>query len=407
MIFLQIAWSNVLRNRRRTFLTLFAVVFGIAMMVFTNGFNDGLSLQWANSIINESDGHVQIHHNEFYKFGVSDMERIYLEDPQSLIDVIQENPYVVDVMPRVSLAGLVGLEEKSTTFYGAMADLALIDTVLPDHGKKIVEGEALSIDDPNGVIIGKALAKTLGVGVGDELIILSSTIYGDQSSTLVFIRALLEMKDQPEAEQNLILGGLSVEMREDLFDIGDGATELIVRLDGMKHVDTVVDDLNRKFAEQGLPWVAEPWDTDEMFRMLSGMFNGIGVIIMIVFSLVVSFIISSALMMSVYERIREVGSMRALGLEKGQVYTLFYLEFFVTILVGALFGLLVGCLLVLIGNYTGVSISDGQFEGVRPVLELQNLLVSFLVPLCIAAVVALFPIRSSCRMSVVDSLNYH
>ena len=77
MIFLQIAWSNLLRNQRRTLLTLFAVVFGIAVMVFTNGFNDGLSLQWANSLINESNGHIQIHHKEFYKFGISDMERIY------------------------------------------------------------------------------------------------------------------------------------------------------------------------------------------------------------------------------------------------------------------------------------------------------------------------------------------
>lgn len=99
--------------------------------------------------------------------------------------------------------------------------------------------------------------------------------------------------------------------------------------------------------------------------------------------------------------------MRAIGLENRQVYKLFYLEFFVTIIVGGLFGLIAGSLLVLIGNHTGISISDGQFEGVRPVIEVQNLLISFLVPLIVAAIVALFPIRSSCRMSVVDSLNYN
>jgi putative ABC transport system permease protein len=285
--------------------------------------------------------------------------------------------------------------------------LTQIDAVLPDHGKKVFKGQPLSMDDPNGVIIGKALAKTLGVGVGDELVILSQTVYGDQSSTLVYVRGLLEMKGSPDAEQNLILGGLSDEMREDLLDIGGGTTELIVRVDEMEHVKTVVDSLNKQFADQGLPWSAEPWYSERRFGFLVTIFKGIGFIIMIVLSLIVSFIISSALMMSIYERIREVGSMRAIGLENRQVYKLFYLEFFVTIIVGGLFGLIVGCLLVLIGNYTGVSISDGQFEGVRPVIEVQNLLVSFLVPLIVAAIVALFPIRSSCRMSVVDSLNYN
>ncbi len=406
MIFLQIAWSNLIRNRRRTLLTLFAVVSGIAAMVFTNGFNDGLSLQWANSIINEQNGHIRIHHKEFYKFGVSDLERIYIEDPQPLIEEIRKNPSVVAVMPRISLAGLIGQDEKSTVFYGAVDDLTQIDTVLPDHGKKVFKGQSLSADDPNGVLIGKALAKTLGVEVGDELVILSQTIYGDQSSTLVFIRGLLELKDNPGAEQNLLLGGLSDEMREDLFDIGDGTTELVVRVAAMEHVTPVVDSLNQRFVEQGVPWIAESWDTEEGYGFLTTIFNGIGLVIMIVLSLIVSFIISSALMMSIYERIREVGSMRAIGLEKRQVYKLFYCEYFITMIIGGLIGLAVGGMFVWLGSYTGISISDGQFEGVRPVLEIRNLLVSFLVPLIVAAIVALFPIKSSCRMSVVDSLNY-
>jgi len=57
-----------------------------------------------------------------------------------------------------------------------------------------------------------------------------------------------------------------------------------------------------------------------------------------------------------------------------------------------------GCLLVLVGNHTGISLSGAMFEGVRPVIEIQNLLVSFLVPLIVAAIAAFFPIRSSYRM---------
>ena len=407
MIFLQIAWSNLLRNRRRTIVTLLVLVVGIAMMVFANGFNAGMSSQCANSMINETDGHLKIHHAEFYKFGISDLEKVLMENPQPLIAELRKNPYIVAVMPRVSIAGLVGKDENSTAFYGAVSDLTEINAALPDHGNMVVEGQPLSAADPNGVLIGQGLAKSLGAKVGDELVILSNTIHGDQSSTLVHVRGLLQVKDDPGAGQSVLVGGLSAEMREDLLDIGGGATELIVRLDAIQNVKSVVEGLNQSFAAQGVPWVAEPWDSDRAFSFLMGIFNGIGVTIMIILSLIVSFIISNTMLMSIFERIREVGSIRALGMEKRQVYQLFYLEYLVLTSLGGLLGLAAGCLLIFLGQHTGVSLSDGIFAGVRPVLEIQNLVISFLVPLSVAAIAVLFPIRSSCRMSVVDSLNYN
>ncbi|MBI5192781.1 MAG: ABC transporter permease [Nitrospirae bacterium] len=108
MIFLQIAWNNLIRNRRRTVVTLIAIIVGIAMMVFTNGFNAGMASQWAGSLINESDGHLSIHYAGFYKFGISDREKVFIENPQPLIAELRRNSHVKSVMPRVALAGLIG-----------------------------------------------------------------------------------------------------------------------------------------------------------------------------------------------------------------------------------------------------------------------------------------------------------
>ncbi len=407
MIFLQIAWSNLIRNRRRTVVTLLAIMVGIAMMVFANGFTDGLSKQWANSMIDQTDGHLQVHHKDFYKYGVSDLERIYIPDPGALMERIRENTHVVSVMPRVSLGGMLGKDDNSTIFAGAMSDLASLDATLPAHANLIVEGQALSPDDPDGVVVGKALAKSIGAGVGDDLVVLSSTVYGDQSAALVTIRGLFQNKDNPEAESAFILGGLSEQIREDLLDIGGGATELIVRIDDMDNVNAVSGWLNQQFAERREPWIVQPWYDNEEFSLLMGIFNGIRIAVLIVLALIVSFIISSTLMMSIFERVQEVGSMRAVGMENGNVYKLLYLEYLLTTVLGGLIGIAVGALLVMLGNYTGITISGGVFEGVHPVLELQNVLISFFVPLLVAAVFALFPIRSSCRMSVVDSLNYN
>lgn len=407
MTFFRIAWSNLIRNRRRTIVTLMAIVVGIAMMVFTKGFNAGMVSQWGNSLIDEADGHLKIHHLDFYKFGISDREKVFIENPQRLVAEVRRNPHVRAVMSRTALAGLIGRNESSTTFYGAVNDLAQIDAVLPDHGKLVAEGQPLSVDDPNGVLIGRGLAKSLGARVGDELVILSSTIQGNQSSTLVHVRGLIRIRDNPRAEQSVLLGGLSDEMRVDLLDSGAGTTELVVRLDAEQNVKEVADSLNRSFAAQGAPWIAEPWYSNREFSFLTAIFKGIGITVTIILSLIVSFIISNAMLMSIFERIREVGSIRAIGAEKRQIYGLFYLEYLVMTSLGGLIGLAAGSLLIGLGQYTGISISDGIFAGVRPVLEIENLLISFLVPLGVAAVAVFFPIRSSCRMSIVDSLSYN
>jgi putative ABC transport system permease protein len=407
MTFLQIAWSNLVRNGRRTIVTLTAIVVGIAMMVFTNGFNAGMTSQWGNSLTNETEGQLKIHHVDFYKFGISDREKVFIEDPRPLIAELRKNPHVTAVMARTALAGLIGRDESSTTFYGAISDLSQIDAVLPDHGKRVVQGQALSAGDPNGVLIGTGLAKSLGARVGDELVVLSSTIHGDQSSTLAHVRGLIRIKDNPQAEQSILLGGLSDEMRVDLLDSGEGTTELVVRLDAERNVKEVADSLNRSFAAQGSPWIAEPWYSNREFSFLTAIFKGIGITVTIILSLIVSFIISNAMLMSIFERIREVGSIRAIGAEKRQVYGLFYMEYLGMTSLGGLIGLAAGSLLITLGQHTGISFSDGIFAGVRPVLEIENLLISFLVPLGVAAVAVFFPIRSSCRMSVVDSLNYN
>ncbi len=407
MVFLRIAWSNLLRNRRRTVVTLLAMTIGIAVMVFTNGFNAGMSQQWADTLIDERAGHLQIHHQDYYKYGVSDMELVLIGDPESLIATIRQHPHVTAVMAQTAIIGLIGNEESSTAFYGAANDLNALDAVLPGHGGMVVEGQSLSKDDPNGVIVGKTLAKELGIKIGDDLIVLSNTASGDQSSTLVSVRGLLQAKDNPDFERSAIIGGLSQEIREDLLDIGAGATNLVVRLDDAQFVPDVAAWLNQRFAEQGTPWIAETWDSEKRFGFLTGIFKMIGVIVMMILSLIVSFIISNTLLMSIFERIREVGTMRAVGMENGQVYRFFYWEYLLISAVGGLLGLAAGAALIGIGQHTGVSLSDGMFAEVRPVLEVSNLLVSFFLPFSLAALAALFPIRSSCRLSVVESLNYN
>lgn len=407
MTFLKIAFHNLKRNSRRTISTLLAILIGVTMIVFVNGFNAGLYNDWARGIINAVDGHFKLKHRQYDDHASTDMEKIYMEDTRVIEAELRKNPRIVEVMSRIKFGGLVGQEDKSTSFFGAAVDTEVLHDTLPDSGNILVEGENLTLDDPMGALLGKKLAENLNVGVGDELVILSNSIYAEQSAIVVTIKGLVAIPGASDFEAMYLTTGIE-QVQEDLLDMGGGATELVVRLDSDQNLDEVISWVNHHFAELGQPWVAEPWYSDKMFQQVTGMYKGIGLVISIILSLIVGIVISNALMMSIFERIREVGTLRAIGTEKNQVFRMFYAEAFITTVLGITLGLILGSLLVWISSKTGFSMpaEDGQPVTITPELQISNLLYSSILPILITMIVVWFPIRSSCKMDVIEALNF-
>lgn len=406
MSYINIAWSNLLRNRRRTLSTLAAISVGVSMIVFTNGFTDGIAIGMSDSLVNQIDGHLRIQHRDYKKYYITDQEKIQISDYRSLAAEIRKNPRVRAIMPRVMTGGLIGKDDKSTTFFSMLSDLETLNTVLPDYGKNLVAGKLLSIEDPDGVIVGQALAKSLAVGIGDELVLLSKTVRGEESSALVHIRGITTFPDDHTVEQSLVLGGLGKTLRENLLDIGDGATQMVVRIDDTKYVPEVEAWLKSYFANRDMPWIVVPWYESQVYSRVVGMFKGIGSVITIVLTLMVAVITSNALLMTFFERIRELGTMRAIGMRKGEVYRLLYIETAIIGATGALLGLAFGGLFIGLGAIFGVPLRGIVTQDIYPVLNSTSMMVSTIVPIVCILLAAAIPIRAANRMSVIESLNY-
>ncbi|MBT3227215.1 MAG: ABC transporter permease [Deltaproteobacteria bacterium] len=406
MIFIKIAWSNLFRNYRRTISTLLAILVGVGVIVFVNGFNDGISSSWSNGIINGRSGHFRLRHKQYNDFASTDMEKILIADPARLKEELKKNPHVTAAASRVLISGLAGQEEKSTTFIGAGYEMEELSTVLPLFGSGIVAGEGLEPGDPMGAVLGKALAESLNAKIGDELVILSNSIYGEQNAIVVYIKGLVTIPGAIQIEQSLILTSID-QVQTDLLDIDAGATEIMVRIDDVKNLEAVVNWVNDHFSKQGEPWVAIPWYDDQMFRQAMGFFRGIATLISIILSLVVGIVISNALLMSIFERIREIGTMRAVGTEKWQVYRIFYAEALITTFIGIMLGMLLGALVTWVTGEIGIEV-PGLAQGmpIHPRVFLKNLVNSAILPVIVVCIAIIFPIRSSCKMDVVNALNY-
>ncbi len=406
MVFIKIAWNNLLRNYRRTISTLVAILIGVSVIVFVNAFNDGIYSTWANGIINARDGHFKIRHAQYKEFESTNLEMILIENPGEIKKALKENPHVIASASRVLISGLAGQEEKSTFFFGAAYEMEQLYTVLPLFGSTLVEGQKLEPNDPMGAVLGRALAKSINVKIGDELVILANSIYAEQNAIVVYVKGLVTIPGRIEIEQNLILTGID-QVQNDLLDIGVGASEMLVRIDDVKNLESVVEWVNDHFKKKGKPWVAIPWYDDKMFRQVMGWFRWIGIIIMVILSIIVGIVISNALLMSIFERIREIGTIRAVGTEKGQVYKIFLSEAMISTIIGIILGLILGSSVTWIIGETGIKV-PGLAQGmlIFPRIEVSNLIFSSAIPLIVAGIVVIFPIRSSCKMDIVDALEH-
>jgi ABC-type antimicrobial peptide transport system permease subunit len=121
----------------------------------------------------------------------------------------------------------------------------------------------------------------------------------------------------------------------------------------------------------------------------------------------VGVITSNSLLMAFFERIREIGTLRAIGMHKWAVYRLLYTESVLVGSAGALLGLVFGVTLVMLGQYIGIPLGGIVNQEVHPVLNPMSLVLSVLAPLLCIVIAAAIPVRAVSRMTVIESLNYH
>jgi putative ABC transport system permease protein len=379
---------------------------GTALVLLTSATTGGIIGNLSDSLLRQTSGHLTIQHRDYPNYFLTDPEKILIPDPSRLRVQLSENVHVRSMMPRVVMGGLLAKDERTTAFLGFASDVETLPAVLPDYGQNLIAGQLLSEKDPGGILVGQSLARSLGLFVGDEVVLLSKTVHGEESNALAHVRGILTFPSDPVLEQSLVFTSLGKPIREDLLDLGSAATRLVVRLDDAKNVPQVEKELARRFRLEGSPWRVIPWYDDRTFSQMVGMFSGLGRLIMLILAAMVGLVTSNSLLMSFFERIREIGTLRAIGMPTRQVYRLLYTEALIVGASGIGIGTVIGGAAVAVAHHVGIPIGGIVNQLVRPTLSVAGLALSIGAPLVCILVAAFLPIRSAVRMTVIDSLNH-
>ena len=405
-MYFRIAFRNVGRNRRRTALTMASVVFGTLALVISDGLIEGIFTQLREYVIHSRLGHIQITKPGYRDFASLDPEKYsidnFVEMKQELVTV----PGVVAVTKRFEFFGFVSNGQATVAFMGTGVEPD-IDARTNTAIKYIDGGPPYSEGAVAEVSIGVGLARKLHLKVGDNVTLL--TTYGQNAINAVDADIVGIFESGVEAVDALAVT-IPMDATKRLLNVPDDAAHtVVVVLDRTSRTQEATAAIGHLAASRNWPIQVETWDElSPVYHKVVRLFTTILVFLRIVIILVVVFSITNTITMTVYERFREIGSIRAIGTSRGGVTALFILEGAMIGLLGAFVGAAMSNLPRLVLNGLHITLPPPPILTIGvPLLILFRpvaIALSILAATALAVFASIYPARKAGRADIVSAL---
>ncbi len=400
-----LAIRNLFRHRKRTLVALSAISFGVIALLIAGGFIEWVFWGMREGTIQSRFGHIQMTRPGYFEVGNSDPFAYLL--PQGIEDQVNPQilPHVDIISKRLVLSGLVSHGETSVGFIGEGMDPEK-DSAVSKH-LMIAEGERLSADDPNGMLLGKGLAASLGVGVGDGVILLATTATGSMNGVEGTVRGLFQ---SASSAYDAVALRLSLETARQLMRV-PGEHSWVILLDETEHTDVVLAQLQAAYPADQLQVEFKPWYAlADFYNKTVKLYSRQMDIIRLVIGLVIVLSISNTLAMSVHERTGEIGTLMAIGLKRRNILQLFMTEGLLLGIVGGLLGVGVGAALGMIISKVGIPMPpppgmDVAVTG-RIMVSWPLAMGALMLALLTAFFGSIFPAMKAARLEIVDALRH-
>lgn len=402
--FLQIAFRGVFRNTRRTALTLLVISCGVIALVLAGGFFaynfDGLR----ETSIRNGLGHLQVFTARYLDEGEERPLASGIADYRELQTWLEAQPHVKATTGQVDFVGLISNGEKSEAFLGSGVDPdreAAMGFVL-----SLKQGEPLSAGEDR-VLLATGLAKALRVQLGDVLTLMSTTSEGALNGLDVKVGGIFSTGVK-EFDARALRVRLSTAQR---LLATDRVTKVIVKLHASRETEPVRDALVAGRLGAGSGMRLRTWrDLATFYKQTVQLFSAVFFFLGLIITVLVVLSTSNTMMMSVFERVKEIGTLMAFGTRRRQVLGIFVLEGLVVGVLGGAFGLAASYGLIRLINSSGIMMPpppsfDRGFPlhvNFVPDLFIGVFISTVLVLVCAAVV----PAWRGARLRIVDALGH-
>ncbi|MDH4274465.1 MAG: ABC transporter permease, partial [Gammaproteobacteria bacterium] len=377
--FFVLARRNVLRNARRSLLTILTIVIGLTFIYLIHGFLNGLQREIKEGVTKAELGEIQIVRKGFRQALPTKANDYLFDYSDTLKQLVQSTPHVSGVTGRLLVSGLlnhqasqsttpmlgIGIDPEQenkvcprlsqlvksenggnflqsqlekTARLASKADATIEDAAIEkdiDYATPVQSDTAVDLptsqEENHQVLIGeymrRGFTKTTSHGdrqaaVGDEIVLLVQDVNGSQRSMVTKLSGVLDVTN-PTA--NKTTAYLVLATAQQLIGAPGKVTQLVLSLDDTARRFEVAEALNAKLAPLGL--IAEPWDEiNKFFVTIMGLQNAMFSLVTAVIVVFVLVAIIITTLMSVSERTREIGTLMAIGYKRRHIMGLFMLE---------------------------------------------------------------------------------
>lgn len=405
MVFFKIAWRNVLRNKFRSLITTFSIGIGFASLVFIRSFVDGADYQMVENYTNLISGHIQIHKKGF----VDNMSlQKSISEPEKIESALKSIKDITAFAPRVKEFVLISSAEYSTGVLMLGIDFEKEKNVT-ELLKRVKTGEF--VNDDKHIVIGKTLAKSLNVALGDKIIVMGQGYDGSLVSAAYRISGLLDAGSE-DIDKSMAL--VTIAAAQDLFVFDKKVSEYAVKT--VSH--TEVNELNAeiKMAIDGDKYDSQTWEELSPILVQWIEFDiAFTNFLLLVVLLVVAAGILNTLLMGILERIREFGIMMALGTKQRQIVLMIGMESFLLGIIGVILGGIIGLGLAFHFSHFGIDLTSfskalsDYYVGskVYTRISFEPFLLYALVVLLTSIIVSVYPAWRAANLKPVEAIRHN
>ena len=404
----QLAWRNIWRNPRRTSVILVAVIIGVWSMIFLGALNRGTIEGMVSNAISTLTGHMQVH------------LKGYREDP-AIENSITRPEKVEEVFNRILPSDAswtsrirVNAVASNARHYSGVT-LVGIDPIreagVSFIGSAVSEGRYLEPDDDNAILVGAAFIEKFGTRLGRKLVLMSQDSKKDIASRAFRIVGVFDAEMDSTEKQFVFINRSTA---QEMLKLENGVSEFAVFFKDEDELTAIADEI--KSALPSDQFETHTWG--ELLPIMTAMLrimDGFIYIWTLVTFVAMGFGIVNTTLMAVFERMREFGILKSLGMRPWRIVRGVLTESFILLLMGMAGGNLLAVLTTWPLARSGIDLSAlaagaeyaGMTRMIYPLINSRDVLVANLIVLLLGLLVSLYPAIKAARFKPVEAMVYN
>ena len=402
-ILLNTAWKNIWRVPRRTIIILTAVSVGVFAMLSLGAINRGMLDQMVNNSIQTLTGHIQIQAKGYFDDPVVEHT---IRNPDTLYKQVEGFSEPFHWAPRVRVPGVVSNARNSAGIIIVGIDPAK-EANVSFVRSAVADGRYLNSGDAHGIVIGRKLAKKFNTGLGKKLVLMSQDTENQVASAGFRIVGLFAAEIEFTEEQ---FAFILLSEAQNMLKIDKGISEICI----LAANRDLVEPLYRKISSDLPPDLEAKawWQLAPLIKAQLDLWERFMYLWFVVVFVAVGFGLVNTMLMAVFDRIREFGMLRAIGMKPRLIVAGIMFESFCLLLLGIVVGNILSW--VTVGWLSKVGIDLSAFsEGMEafgiphiiiPVLHPQDYIGANATVLILGLIVCLYPALKGARISPVKAL---